>query len=109
MANILEDIVAKIFELNISEKRKISSNYCELVFYSKDLSRWGEVMAEIFGSPSKPQGREPTATDEEIVQEFGGIRSNQTLFKKEYDGNTVLAMYWPWQDETHVTLKIFLK
>ncbi len=107
-AGVLEDIIAKILKLNISEKRTLSSSYCEFVFSSKDANQWEEVMIDIFGPPSKPQGVKPEACDEEATEKFGGIRSNQTLFKKEYGDNTVFAMYWPWQDGLNITLKIFL-
>jgi hypothetical protein len=106
-ADILNEIISKLVQLNVAEKRQVSSDYCELVFYSKDAAGWDKVMGEIFGPPEKPQGKEPAPVQESVTEALGGIRSNQTLYKKEYRGVTAAAMYWPWADGEHVTLKIF--
>ena len=108
----LDDILVKCKDLNIHEAResKFPSEYKEIVIFSKDLVSWSKVLAEVFGEPAKPAGVEPTRAHFDLTKPYGGIYENQTLFQKELNDKTALAMLWPWQDRTHITLKIiFLK
>jgi hypothetical protein len=43
-----------------------------------------------------------------MTEDYGGIQTGQTLFMREFDDFNVMAMFWPWQDGKHVTLKITL-
>ena len=105
---MLKEIIEKFGALNVYERRSISDEYCELVFYSKDIDEWNKVFTEIFGQAIKPTGARPTKDDLRLTDDYGGVQNNQTLFKKEFDGATVIAMFWPWQDKTFTTLKLSL-
>ena len=98
-----KEIIGRCGELSVCEKRTIGDDYCELVFYTKDTDAWIKVLADNLGPTVKP-GRE----DSRLAEDFGGIRGNQTLFKKEFDDFFVIAMLWPWQDNASTTLKIAL-
>ncbi len=37
---------------------------------------------------------------------YGGIRPDQTLYKKVFDKYVLIAMIWPWGDQQHMTLKM---
>ncbi|MFC1599259.1 hypothetical protein ACFL2W_00560 [Candidatus Omnitrophota bacterium] len=102
----LAEILEKCSALSIYEKRQATREYGELVFYSKDRDEWCRALADILGPAIKPEGVEPTRSDQEVVKDYGGIRKDQTLFKKEYDCATVIAMFWPWQSGQYTTLKI---
>jgi hypothetical protein len=104
----LKEIMKKCGTLGIYEERRISDGFCELVFYNKDADEWSKIFADILGHAIKPAGTEPTENDQYLTKHFGGILFDQTLFKKEFDGVTVIAMFWPWQDGLHTTLKMFL-
>ena len=106
--NVLKEIFDKFSMLNIHENRKFTDEYCELVFLNKEITEWERVFTDIFGSAVKPSKVKPTEDDLLITKEFGGICTNQTLFKKDYANNTIIAMFWPWQDLTYITLKIVL-
>jgi len=107
---MIKKILEKAGVLGLREKRVVSNEYCELVFYSKDTDAWREVLTEFLGPAAKPAGQKPTEKDIELTKSYGGVFGNQTLFKKAIRGKTVIAMFWPWQDKTHVTLKIaFIK
>ena len=105
---ILEEISEKYSNLSICEKRTMTTEYCELVFYSKETDEWNKVIASSFGPSIKSAKVKPTKQDVLLTEEFGGICDNQTLFKKEADGTITIAMFWPWQDDVHTTLKIAL-
>lgn len=104
----LEEISEKYTNLGICEKRTMTAKYCELVFYSKETDEWSRVIARSFGPPIKSAKAKPSKQDLRLTEEFGGICDNQTLFKKEADGTVAIAMFWPWQDDVHTTLKIAL-
>ena len=105
---MLREILKKYNGLNIYEERSADDNYFELVFYTKEVDQWNKLFDEILGSVTKPSGKKPTPADLELTKEHGGIFDNQTLFKKDFEEGTVIAMFWPWQDEVRTTLKVSL-
>ena len=104
----LDEIIEKCRELEVCEKRHISNEYNELVFYYKDIDEWNGRFTDIFGPAIKPAGVKPEREIRPLVKNYGGILRNQTLFKKEFDNVTIIAMFWPWQDNMHITLKVIL-
>ncbi|MGA1824695.1 MAG: hypothetical protein ACMUIP_08515 [bacterium] len=104
----LSEILTACGDLEIVEKRSIDNEYNELVFLNKEIDQWKTILSEICGPPIKPAGIKPTAEDLMTTKDYGGIFNNQTLFKKEFDNGTIIAMFWPWQDSVHVTLKMAL-
>ena len=102
----LKEIIERCNELRVAEKRQITDEYGELVFYSEDEEKWSEILSDILGSAIKPAGIKPTKYDINLTNAYGGIRKNQTLFRREDDKSIVIAMFWPWGDGDHTTLKI---
>jgi len=102
----LKEIIDRCGVSNVHEVRHITDEYGELVFYKRKVDEWNRVFSNILGPPVKPAGVEPSQDDRNLAKDYGGIWVNQTLFKKEFDGFTLIAMYWPWQDGVHVTLKM---
>ena len=99
----LEELSERYSNLNICEKRTTTDEFRELVFYSKEIDDWTKVIASFLGAPIKPPGVKPSKQDRHLTEKFGGISDNQTLFSDE---KSLIAMFWPWQDEVHTTLKI---
>ncbi len=102
----LNDILQKVEGMKIVERRSVTDDYCELVFLSKDLDAWHNVIAEALGEPRKPAGTKPSDADQDLTMDTGGIWVGQTLFEKKFDKSTIIAKFWPWQDDEHITLKI---
>ena len=105
---MLNEIMEKCDAMNVYEKRTVSDNYYELVFFSKELDEWEQFFTDKLGNVSKPSNVKPTKEDLSLTEGYGGICANQTLFKKECDDDTIIAMFWPWQDNIHITLKVAL-
>ena len=103
---MIKEIVEKFSNLDIYEKRCITDEYCELVFFSKDTAEWKKILTDILGPAVKPPEIKPTKEDEFLTKDRGGIHDDQTLFKKLFGPLTVIAMFWPWQDGIHTTLKV---
>lgn len=104
----LKEIVEKLSGLAIEEVRCSTENSHELVFTNEKMDEWDKIFTDILGPAVKPRGVKPTKEDQQITSKYGGIYSNQILYKKEFDDAIVLAMFWPWQDEVHTTLKLIL-
>jgi len=102
----LKEIIEKCKTLNIYEERFVADNYYEIVFYTKDNDQWAKLFTEILGPVVKQVGIGPSKEDAELTQKYGGVRDNQTLFKKQVGNTIIAAMFWPWQDEVRTTLKV---
>lgn len=102
----LREIIEKCRALDIYEERFIADNYYEIVSYAKDQDKWVKLFTEILGPAAKPAGIAPNKEDAELTQKYGGVRENQTLFKKQTGKTIIAVMFWPWQDEVRITLKI---
>ena len=105
-----EDIIKKITDrcsaLEVFERRSEDGGYRELVIFNRDINEWEKVFIDCLGPAVKPPGKKPTRDDLRLTKDYGSIAANQTLFKKEFDDGSVIAMLWPWGDEVHTTLKI---
>ena len=104
---LLKEIVEKLQELKVYEKREITDDFCELVFLNEDIDACGSVLECTLGAAVKPSGEQPTKEDGALTEKYGGIFKNQTLYKKEEEGAIIIGMFWPWQDNKHTTLKLF--
>jgi hypothetical protein len=102
----LDDILFQAKDLGVHERRSQSVEYCELVFFSRDLTAWFNILSAVLDEPRKPPGSEPTASDLDLTRETGGIRVNQTLFEKDFGEKSIIAKIWPWDDGEHMTLKM---
>jgi len=102
----MQDIVKRIGSLPLCEKRELEDDYLELVFYIKDLVEWNLALIEFLGKTKKPAGVKPSLDDSSITTNFGGIYTNQTLYRKDLGNRVVIGMLWPWSDAEHVTLKL---
>lgn len=101
-------IIDECSKLDIYQKRSITDEYLELVFYNRDIGKYNNVLTDVLGEPVKPQGIKPSKDDLLFTEHYGGIMKNQTLFKKDFSNITIAAMFWPWQDNEHTTLKAFI-
>jgi hypothetical protein len=102
----LKEILDRCNMVNVHEVRHITDDYAELVFHNRALDEWNRILSDTLGPPKKPAGVEPSENDLELTKDYGGIRVNQTLFMKEVEDSKVIAMYWPWQNHLHTTLKM---
>ncbi len=104
----LRQIIERYSMLRVDEVRCDSNKYGELIFYGEDIDEWHRIFADVFGPAVKPGGKKPTKDQKRLTKDYGGVWTDQTLFRKECEGVTVIAMFWPWRDKIHVTLKMAL-
>ncbi len=104
----LKEIIEKCGSLGIVEVRSAGEDSYELVFFARETEQWNKLLSDILGPAIKPKGVKPTREDNNLTKDHGGIFTDQTLFKKDFDDATVLAMFWPWQDHIHTTLNLVL-
>ncbi|MBF0384987.1 MAG: hypothetical protein HQL27_03860 [Candidatus Omnitrophica bacterium] len=92
--------------LDVFEQRADTEDYKEIVFFAKDLDKWNNVLSKFFGSAVKPPKAKPEKDHIELARNFGGVRENQVLFKKDLPGQKLIALLWPWSDGERITLKL---
>lgn len=102
----LADIIKECDRLNVAETRDRGDDYWEFVVYNQDLPDWTALLTESLGTAAKPAGKKPSRDDLRITEKWGEIRTEQTLFVKNFAEAAIFAMFWPWQDNNHTTLKI---
>lgn len=101
----LKDIFEKCKGLEIDEQRVVNDEYIEVVFLNKNADQWNTLFTDSLGPAAKPAGKAASESDQKLTKDYGGIFDNQTLFKKDFNGFTLIAMFWPWGDSQHTTLK----
>lgn len=102
----IQMILEKCSELEIKKIKKQKEDYLEIVFFAGDLIKWNELFTNLFGPAVKPAGQKPSGRDQVLTRELRGIRPNQTLFFNKVGNNDMIAMFWPWDDKRHITLKV---
>ena len=102
----LKEITDCFSELTITERRCVSDDFVELVFQKREVDEWQRILTAFLGPPVKPKGQSPSEKDLLLTSKTGGIRIDQTLFEKEFEDETLIAKFWPWQDEVHITLRM---
>lgn len=100
----LKGIIDQIKTLDLQEIRRLSEEYCELVFLSEDMDKCIRILTDSLGPPFKSAGEKTTDDMLSLTEDYGEIVDHQTLFVKNLAGAKIIAMLWPWQDETRTTL-----
>ena len=80
-------------------------DYFEAVFFKQDLVQVSAKLSVVLGEMVYPGVKPLEKKIETLVSEYGGIQKGQSLYLKEIGDFIMLAMFWPWQDGEHITLK----
>ena len=104
----LKEITDCCRHLKVKEKRCLTDEFVEMVFFNEDADEWNRIFIAFLGAPIKPQGQQPTPRDLELTSGTGSIRIEQTLFEKEFEHESIVAKFWPWKDQAHTTLRMAL-
>lgn len=104
----LKEIFDHCRRLPICERRDETEEYVEFVFYSKDITQWDTLFGSFLGPVLKAAGIKPSPEVTRLTEKFGGIWDDQTVFRKDFGTETIIAMFWPWKDQKHTTLKMFM-
>ena len=102
----ISEILKKCDQLKVEEERVSSSGYNEQVIFADEIDQWNKVLTGFLGPAVKPAGQKTTPQYFALAVNFGGIFDDQTLFYKKFEEISILAMFWPWKNKIHVTLKI---
>jgi len=103
----IKEVLSKCAGLKRYEVRAEGENYSEVVFFNAQLDQWTAMLAGALGPAHKKPGVRPIKECVELTKAHGGIRADQTLFKKKFGPTTIVAVFWPWQSAPYTTLKIF--
>ncbi len=100
------EFLQQVKKMPMDEKRADLPDWLELVVNKNQWNEIQPILEDYFGVPAKPQGQSPSIEARKVTESFGGIRSNQTLYRTERNGVGYLAMLWPWEDGALITVKI---
>ena len=101
-----EELLKQIKKLPIAELRFDFPSSIEAVVRSNVTEQLQQLLNSFFGQPIKPADKAVPRELAERLEEFGGLRANQTAYCVERDGFFYYAMLWPWSDRTFITVKI---
>lgn len=104
----LREITDCFTDLKVVERRCVTEDFVELVFHGEEVDEWHRILTAFLSAPIKPKGQEPSEKDLAITASTGGIRLEQTLFEKEFEDTSIVAKFWPWKDNIHITLRMAL-
>ena len=104
----IKEIIQQCGHLKIVEKRSETDEFADLVISNDEIDEWHNILSRLLDAPRKPKGQPPNEADLQITANTGGIRTNQTLFEKEFGDTTVIAKFWPWGNGKLTTLRMAL-
>ncbi len=103
---MISEMFKKFAQADIDEQREVSDDFIEFVVESNKCQIFDSILKEFLGEPIKKAGEEASSEVQKIADEFGGIQKDQTLYYASKEGQTVIVMYWPWQDGLRTTIKL---
>lgn len=107
----LIDFISKLKHLDYSQKKYHVDGlgeYAQLVFHPRHMSEWLETISALLGPPLKTDRESVSEDIVRLTEDFGEIFDHQTLYYREIDGQRIMAMFWPWQNDEAITLKIMI-
>jgi hypothetical protein len=81
----------------------------EAVIVKEEMGKFIAQLDGFFGSPVFPSNTKLSPEIKQVIEEFGGIMSGQTLYYSRQEDGVILAMLWPWKDRQRTTVKIIKK
>lgn len=100
------ELIKDVKNIRFETLRKDSEDSFEAVVKKDELTRLSEKLEKFFGVAIWPSKNKVPSSVQKVINDAGGIRSNQTLYFWSTEKDTIFAMLWPWQDGEHVTIKI---
>lgn len=91
--------------LTLDAIRAENEDYFEAVILKSQLDTLISKLDKVFGLALWPSQAKLTDETKNVIEEFGGVMSGQTLYLLKQDKQVFFAMLWPWQDGKHITLK----
>ena len=92
--------------VNFGEIRVDAENCFEAVTTNEDMGTLTALMEKFLGPPAFPSAAPLSSAMQTTIKNYGGISDGQTLYYLSQGNSAVFAMFWPWGDKTHVTLKL---
>jgi hypothetical protein len=107
----LIDLLTQLKHLDYSQKKyHVDSlgEYVQLVFNPDHLQTWLDAISKLLGPPIKTEEQPVTEDILRLTENVGEIFDHQTLYYREIEGQSVMAMLWPWSSQEAITLKIMI-
>jgi hypothetical protein len=100
------DVKAQIKAIGFETLRTESDAYFEVVFLKNKLGEYTAALDGVFGKILWPSDN-PIAPDvKAVIAQYGSVMPGQTLYAAQEGSHVLFAMFWPWGDREHITLKM---
>ena len=96
----------QVQNLAFGEIRVNTDNCFEAVTTANDMAALTSFMEKFLGQPVFPSAAPLSAAIQTATQRYGGVNDGQILYYLSHGTSVVFAMFWPWADKVHVTLKL---
>ena len=100
------ELISQLKKFPFDEIRKEYDGYFEFVVSVSNLVQLYPIFESYYGVPFKPAGIKPSSQAQDMAKHYGGIQTQQTLYYVSRGSISDCAMVWPWNDGTHVTIKM---
>ena len=90
-------------------QNSLSDGYLEAVVEKAEIESLASIVIKHLGKACKTPGKKAKYPKhiKTIVDSFGGLRIDQSLYYKEDAGRVIYAALWPWQsNSTMTTIKV---
>ena len=102
---LINEIKSVVFD----SLRADQENYFEAVVLNIELAKLTTKLENFFGLPLWPSTNPLPLKLQQLIEGFGGILPEQTLYFWNEGSDYILVMLWPWRDAMHTTVKIIKK
>ena len=95
----------RLGEINFEMVRADSDAYFEAVLTSDEYDNTALKLKETLGEPIYYGSGRLSSEVRKKISAFGGITKGQVLYYRWERIKDIFAMFWPWRDGQHITLK----
>jgi len=100
------ELVESLRKVKHEQTRADQENYFEVVVTKNIIEPIVSMLQSYFGSPMKPEGKDPSKTAERCAEPYGGIWRNQIMYMHTVEQGVEAALLWPWNDGNSITVKL---
>lgn len=102
------ELKEQVKNFRLTALRSEEETYFEAVIQNELVQELAGKLKVYLGAAVFTGGEKLADNVKKIINQFGGINPGQTLYLLQENDTVILAMFWPWQDRLHTTLKMAL-
>lgn len=103
-----KEICSEFKKVKYSQLKSEDDVHASIVYESKYDPDYENLAEKIFGFPISVPGDKPLKEDRKLLEKDFGftVEVKDTIFKDDFDGKTIYAVFIPWDTGEYITLKL---